>query len=158
MDEPFFTRPGEGERIGPRGYRVLAELPHIEALDLSFGPDFEGVDPHTHADHTDSFYVLEGEFEFLQDGNWHRVGPGTFLSVPPNAEHGFRTCGAAVRVLNFHTPNAGFISHADRRCLAVGAARAGRRSIRSEREPAGAGSCRVLRNGASTESRRAGLL
>jgi mannose-6-phosphate isomerase-like protein (cupin superfamily) len=109
MDEPFFTRPGEGERIGARGYRVLAELPHIEALDLSFGPDFEGVDPHTHADHTDSFYVLEGEFEFLQDGNWHRAGPGTFLSVPPNVEHGFRACGVAVRVLNFHTPNAGFI-------------------------------------------------
>jgi mannose-6-phosphate isomerase-like protein (cupin superfamily) len=109
MDEPFFTRPGEGERIGSRAYRVLAELPDIEALDLSFGPDFEGVDPHTHADHTDSFYVLEGELEFLQDGNWHRVGPGTFLSAPPNVEHGFRSCGVAVRVLNLHTPNAGFI-------------------------------------------------
>ena len=111
MDELFLTRPKEGERIGPRGYRVLAELPHIEALDLSFGPDFEGVDPHTHSDHTDSFYVLEGEFEFLQGGEWQRVGPGTFISVPPNVEHGFRPCGGttAVRVLNFHTPNAGFI-------------------------------------------------
>ena len=55
--------------------------------------DFEGVDPHTHPDHTDSFYVLEGEVEFLQDGEWHRAGPGTFLSVPPNVEHGFRPCG-----------------------------------------------------------------
>ena len=79
---PVITRPGEGERIGRRGHRVLVELPQIEVLGLSFGPDFEGVDPHTHADHTDSFYVLEGEFEFLQDGDWRRVGPGTFLSVP----------------------------------------------------------------------------
>ena len=111
MGEPFFTRPGEGERIGRRGYRVLAELPQIEALELSFGPDFEGVDPHMHADHTDSFYVLEGEFEFLHDGEWHRVEPGTFLSVPPNVEHGFRPCGVGpVRVLNVHTPNAGFIA------------------------------------------------
>jgi quercetin dioxygenase-like cupin family protein len=108
MDEPFFTRPGEGERTR-HGHRVLAELPHIEALELSFGPDFEGVDPHTHATHTDSFYVLEGEVEFLLGGEWSRVGPGTFLSVPPNVEHGFRPCGSAFRLLNFHTPYDGFI-------------------------------------------------
>jgi quercetin dioxygenase-like cupin family protein len=107
MDEAYFIRPGEGERI--RRHRVLAELPHIEALDLFFPAGFEGVDPHTHADHTDSFYILEGEVEFLQDGEWHRVGPGTFLSVPPNVEHGFRPCGSDIRLLNFHTPNAGFI-------------------------------------------------
>jgi mannose-6-phosphate isomerase-like protein (cupin superfamily) len=109
MDEPFFIRPGEGERIEPRGHRVLAELPQIEALELAFGPEFEGVDAHAHADHTDSFYVLEGELEFLQNGEWHRVGPGSFLAVPPNVEHGFRPCGVAVRILNFHTPSAGFI-------------------------------------------------
>ena len=109
MEEPFFTRPGEGERIGPRGHCVLAELPHIEALELSFGPDFEGVDLHTHADHTDSFYVLEGEVEFFESGEWHRAGPVTFLSVPPNVEHGFRPCGEPFRLLNFHTPRVGFI-------------------------------------------------
>jgi quercetin dioxygenase-like cupin family protein len=107
MEEPFFIRPGEGERI--RQHRVLAELPHIEALELFFPADFEGVDPHTHAGHTDSFYVLEGEVEFFQDGEWHRVGPGSFLSVPPNIEHGFRPAGTAIRLLNFHTPNDGFI-------------------------------------------------
>jgi quercetin dioxygenase-like cupin family protein len=109
MDEPYFIRPGEGERVGRYEHRVLSELPHIEALELFFPADFEGVDPHTHPDHTDSFYILEGEVEFLQDGEWHRVGPGTFLSVPPNVEHGFRPAGTAVRLLNFHTPNVGFI-------------------------------------------------
>ena len=109
MGEPFFTRPGEGERVGSHGHRVLAELPHIEALELSFPADFSGVDPHTHADHTDSFYVLEGEVEFLQDGAWQRAAPGTFLSVPPNVEHGFRPCGSSFRLLNFHTPHDGFI-------------------------------------------------
>jgi quercetin dioxygenase-like cupin family protein len=109
MDEPYFIRPGEGEQVGRYNHRVLSELPHIEALELSFPADFEGVDPHTHPDHTDSFYVLEGEVEFLQDGEWHRVGPGTFLSVPPNVEHGFRPAGTAIRLLNFHTPNVGFI-------------------------------------------------
>ena len=109
MDEPYFIRPGEGERAGRYGHRVLAELPHIEALELSFPAAFEGVDPHTHPDHSDSFYVLEGDIEFFQDGEWHRAGPGTFLSVPPNVEHGFRPAGTAIRLLNFHTPNVGFI-------------------------------------------------
>jgi quercetin dioxygenase-like cupin family protein len=107
MDEPFFTRPGEGERI--RQHRVLAELPHIEALELSFPADFEGVDPHTHATHTDSFYVLEGEVDFYRDGEWHLAAPGTFVSMPPNVEHGFRPAGTAIRLLNFHTPYDGFI-------------------------------------------------
>jgi quercetin dioxygenase-like cupin family protein len=104
MDEAYFIRPGEGERVASRGHRVLAELPH-----------FEGVDPHTHSDHTDSFYVLEGELEFLQDGEWQRVGPGTFLSVPPNVEHGFRPCGSSFRLLNFHTPRVGFIERLRKR-------------------------------------------
>ena len=109
MDEPFFIRPGEGERVGQYEHRVLAELPHIEALELSFPADFEGVDPHTHPDHTDSFYVLEGDVEFFQDDEWHRTGPGTFLSMPPNVEHGFRPAGTAIRLLNFHTPHDRFI-------------------------------------------------
>jgi quercetin dioxygenase-like cupin family protein len=109
MEETFFIWPGEGERVASRGHRVLAELPQLEALELSYGPDFEGVDPHTHADHADSFYVVEGELEFFLDGAWHRSGPGTFLSVPPNVEHGFRPCGTSFRLLNIHAPNVGFI-------------------------------------------------
>jgi quercetin dioxygenase-like cupin family protein len=109
MGEAYFIRPGEGERIGERGHRVLAELPQIEALELSFDPGFEGVDAHIHTDHADSFYVLEGEVEFLQDGEWRRAGPGTFLSVPPNVEHGFRPCGTSFRLLNIHAPGVGFI-------------------------------------------------
>ena len=110
MEEPFFIRPGEGEQIGRYGHRVLAELSQIQALELSFPADFEGVDPHIHPDHTDSFYVLEGEVEFFLRGEWHRAGPGTFLSVPPNVEHGFRPAGVPIRLLNFHTPpHVGFI-------------------------------------------------
>jgi hypothetical protein len=55
--------PEDGERVsrGPRDHRILAELPELEVVELRFGPDFEGVEPHSHADHVDSFYVLEGE-------------------------------------------------------------------------------------------------
>jgi quercetin dioxygenase-like cupin family protein len=109
VEDTFFIWPGEGERVASRGHRVLSELPEIEALELSYEPDFEGVDPHTHPDHADSFYVIEGEVEFFLGDAWHRAGPGTFLSVPPNIRHGFRPCGVPFRLLNFHTPNVGFV-------------------------------------------------
>ena len=107
MDEPVFLPAGEGERI--RAHRVLGELRDIEALDLSFPADFEGVDPHRHPDHSDSFYVLEGEVEFFVGDEWRRAGPGTFVSIPRNVEHGFRPAGTAIRLLNFHTPHVGFV-------------------------------------------------
>jgi quercetin dioxygenase-like cupin family protein len=107
MDEPVFLPAGDGEPI--RAHRVLGELADIEAIELFFPADFEGVDPHTHADHSDSFYVLEGEVEFFLGGRWRRVGPGAYVSIPRDVEHGFRPAGTAIRLLNFHTPRVGFV-------------------------------------------------
>lgn len=86
----FFTRRAEGERIGSRGYRVPAELPQIEALELTFGPDFE----------------------VMLDGEWHRVERGTFLSrcLRTWSTGSGRVAVRVVCILNFHTPNAGFLA------------------------------------------------
>ena len=111
MEKPYFMRPGEGERLdrGYRSGRVLGELPHLEVIELTFEPGFEGVDPHSHPDHTDSFYILEGEVEFFQDDEGQRVGPRTFLSVTTDVEHAVPPCGRPDRVLNIHAPRVGFI-------------------------------------------------
>jgi quercetin dioxygenase-like cupin family protein len=109
--EAFFAGPDDGEVVQDdvRRHRFLAELPDLEVLDSTYEAGWEGVDPHTHADHTDSFFVLEGEVEFLLDGEWRRGGPGTFLSVPPGIVHGFRNPGPGrIRVLNIHAPKVGF--------------------------------------------------
>ena len=70
--------PDDGERVErpERAHRILCELPGLEVIDMRFGPGFEGVDPHTHADHADCFYVLEGEAEFMIGGEQlqHRAG------------------------------------------------------------------------------------
>ena len=107
--DPVALPPGEGEQLG--NHRVLAELPEYEAILLSYDTDFEGVDPHTHDDHVDAFFVLEGEVEFFVEGEWIRGGPGTFVAAPPGVEHGFtkRDEGTA-RFLNIHAPNVGFIA------------------------------------------------
>jgi quercetin dioxygenase-like cupin family protein len=110
--EAIVLLPDEGEQSARRNglRRILAELPELEVLDLGFDADWEGVDPHTHDDHVDSFFVLDGEVEFLVEGETIRGGPGTWVSVPRGVVHGFRNPGPdRIRVLNIHAPHAGFI-------------------------------------------------
>jgi mannose-6-phosphate isomerase-like protein (cupin superfamily) len=105
--------PEGGERLerGARSHRVLCELPDMEALELRFGPDFEGVDLHTHTDHTDSFYVISGKAEFTIDGRTMRAGPGGFVAAPSGTVHGFRNAGDGELVLlNFHAPHTGWVA------------------------------------------------
>jgi quercetin dioxygenase-like cupin family protein len=107
----IFLGPDDGERVarGPRNHRILAELPELEVVELSFGPEFEGVEPHTHSDHIDSFYVLMGEAEFTVGDEVFRTGPGGYAAAPPGVRHGFRNAGnGELRMLNLHAPNVGF--------------------------------------------------
>jgi quercetin dioxygenase-like cupin family protein len=109
MADGIVLRPGEGEALRkPGGGRlavVKAGLPHVAVLEFTIEGPFEGPDPHTHADETDSFYVLEGELEFFVEGEWLRGGPGTFVSAPPGVEHAFAKRDAGTcRVLNIHAP------------------------------------------------------
>ena len=103
--------PDDGEKVarGPRNHRILVELPELEVVELQFGPDFEGVEPHSHADHVDSFYVLDGEAEFVIEDEVFRVGPGAYVAAPIGVVHGFRNAGDGdLRMLNVHAPNTGF--------------------------------------------------
>jgi quercetin dioxygenase-like cupin family protein len=100
----------EGEKIprGPRYHRVLAELPELEVIDARFGPGFN-VEPHTHRDHVDSFYVLDGEAEFTLGDEVVRAVAGTWVAAPIGIVHGFRNTGdRELRILNIHAPNTGF--------------------------------------------------
>ena len=103
--------PGDGEKVerAARAHRILAELPELEVVELRFGPEFEGVESHTHPDHVDSFFVLEGEAEFTVEDDAFRAGPGSYIAAPPGVRHGFRNAGdGELRMLNVHAPNVGF--------------------------------------------------
>ena len=110
-NDGIVVQPGDGERLsrGPRYHRILAELPELEVVDLRFGPDFEGVPSHSHADQVDSFYVIEGEAEFVVGDQVVRAGPGTYVAAPVGVTHGFRNIGdGELRMLNIHAPGMGF--------------------------------------------------
>jgi mannose-6-phosphate isomerase-like protein (cupin superfamily) len=118
-DASWDTRSVEGIAIGRDGgelvarrsrhHRILAELAEPEVVELRFGPDFEGVEPHTHDDFVDSFFVLDGEAEFTVGDALFRADAGSFVAAPPGVRHGFRNAtGGELRLLNIHAPNAGF--------------------------------------------------
>jgi quercetin dioxygenase-like cupin family protein len=91
-------------------HRILCDLPQLSAIDMTFLPAFEGVDPHTHSDHVDAFYVLDGRVEFRVADEQRVAGAGTFFAAPPNSVHGFRNAEAEpIRLLNLHAPPAGFV-------------------------------------------------
>ncbi len=103
--------PEGGEKVvrAARHHRILAELPELEAIELRFGPDFEGVALHSHDDHVDSFYVLEGEAEFTVEDEVFHARPGSWVAAPVGVVHGFRNAGdGELRLLNVHAPNVGF--------------------------------------------------
>jgi quercetin dioxygenase-like cupin family protein len=110
--DAVLTRPDEAETLESdvSMHRVLCDLPQLTAIDMTFQPEFEGVDPHTHPDHADAFYVLEGLVEFRVGDEPRVAGPETFVAAPPETVHGFGVAGPEpIRLLNLHAPPAGFI-------------------------------------------------
>jgi quercetin dioxygenase-like cupin family protein len=102
---------GEGERVGHEttSHLIKGELDELSVFEMTFFPEFEGVDPHTHDDLADAFLVLEGEGDFTVADEVHCLGPGCFIAAPPGARHGFAVAGSGpLRVLNLHAPDRGF--------------------------------------------------
>jgi quercetin dioxygenase-like cupin family protein len=68
-----------------------------------------GPPPHTHREHEEAFYVLEGEFEFFL-GDDHAAAPtGTLIVVPRGTRHHFRgTPGSRLLVVAIPGGLAGF--------------------------------------------------
>jgi mannose-6-phosphate isomerase-like protein (cupin superfamily) len=105
--------PDGGERLERRLIEnvIRAETTQISLFELTFDETWEGVDSHSHDDHIDSFFLLEGEVDFLLGDETVRAGVDSYVAAPPNVTHGFRPVAPA-RFLNIHAPDAGFASRA----------------------------------------------
>ena len=61
---PLLTPPGEGEVVTDRPEKTLRILGELDELILTwfrYAAGEHGPEQHVHHDHTDAFYVLEGE-------------------------------------------------------------------------------------------------
>jgi mannose-6-phosphate isomerase-like protein (cupin superfamily) len=73
-------------------------------------PNVPGPPPHFHAKTNELFMVLEGEMEFIIDGNPITVNKGESVDLPPNSVHTFKNDGnIACQWVNIHSPK-GFLS------------------------------------------------
>ncbi len=97
---------GEGETL--HGSRRVATIKvasdELSLIELDLDPAFGGPGPHTHDDHTDAFYVLEGTAELLVDGRRVVAEAGTFVAATPGVEHTFTSGPAGARLLDIHAP------------------------------------------------------
>jgi quercetin dioxygenase-like cupin family protein len=101
---------GEGEELEAhnRLATIKIEREELSLVEFELEPGFEGPEPHTHHEHVDSFYVLEGEAEFLFGGQKLLLGAGSFVAAPPGVEHTFSSGPGSSRLLDVHAPGSGF--------------------------------------------------
>ena len=100
--EAIVLRPGEGETY--RISVVKTARPELSVLEVTVPPG-TNVAPHVHRKHSDAFYVLEGELEFVVGEEVVRAEVGAYVLSPPGVVHGFRNTRAEpARVLNLHAP------------------------------------------------------
>jgi quercetin dioxygenase-like cupin family protein len=106
----ILLEPGEGEALeaNSRVATIKVGRDELSLIEFELEPEFTGPEPHSHDDHVDSFYVLDGTVEFLVDGETLRLGAGSFVAAPPGVAHAFSSGGGRSRLLNIHAPSRGF--------------------------------------------------
>jgi mannose-6-phosphate isomerase-like protein (cupin superfamily) len=109
--EAVVLGPGEGERLeaDTRVATIKAGRDELSLVEFELEPGFEGPEPHAHRDQVDSFYVLEGNPQFLVGEEKIRLGAGSFVAAPIGVVHTFSNPGPEhARLLNVHAPSNNF--------------------------------------------------
>ena len=98
-------------RTAAREVSILLARPEITITHARYAAGQQVAGPHIHHQHTDAFYVLEGEltFEVGREAETITIGAGGFLAAPPRVAHSFRTgSDRPARWLTIHANDGGF--------------------------------------------------
>ena len=111
MSDPTALDPDGGQRLDLFGATLTIKAATSDTagayslIDGVFQPGGFAPLPHTHRDEEESFYVLDGEFEFSVGTSRFRGSRGAFVLVPRGLRHGFVNAGDdAGRLLIIHSP------------------------------------------------------
>lgn len=97
-DIPARTHPDRTYWLGPElvSIDLTADETNGElGMFTSVVPPMGGPPPHVHRFESETFYVLDGTFEFFVDGEFHVRRAGGTAYVPAGTPHTFRNIGAA---------------------------------------------------------------
>ncbi len=108
--QPRIVMPGDAETLRPFGIdmKVLLGAEHtggtFSAIVAEIKPG-EGPPLHLHRDREEYFYVLEGTYQLIVNGNETTVGPGTLVFVPRGTVHAFMNVASTLgKVLEWTIP------------------------------------------------------
>lgn len=106
----YVLQPGAGRPIGRGEHPLLVKADGeltggafslIETHDRGVGPPL-----HIHRDAAEAFYVLDGEYVMVLDGNEFVCPAGSFVFVPAGTAHTFRMGPMLCRKFNLYVPAA----------------------------------------------------
>jgi quercetin dioxygenase-like cupin family protein len=123
---PAITLPGAGKVIRAFGDEVTVLLSGEQTggaftMVLSVTPPGGGPPPHYHMKEDEWFYVQEGRVEFLVNGEWQEVPPGTSAFMPRESKHTFRNVGDTPLRMIIHAAPSGFETFFERAAEAFNA-------------------------------------
>ena len=104
----------DGERIlhnDSREISILLARKEVTITHARYSAGEQVAGPHVHHEHTDAFYVLEGEltFEIGREAKTITVSSGGFVAAPPGVAHSFRNdSDRPARWLTIHAHDGGF--------------------------------------------------
>lgn len=106
MTAPIVLQPREGEStdLAIAEFSVKADSEATSgAYSFVEASGTIGATPHVHHGHDEAYYVVEGRVTFLLGDDPTTVGAGSFILVPRETMHAFRSDGEA-RLLILHSP------------------------------------------------------
>jgi len=112
--EPIIVPAGTGSFVDLGDHRAHAKITALQSagtmLFAETEADFQGgVPAHTHAREDETFFILEGRFEFVIGGQAIEAGPRDTVFGPRNVSHSWRcTSLEGGRFLLLITPGANF--------------------------------------------------
>jgi mannose-6-phosphate isomerase-like protein (cupin superfamily) len=108
---PFSLNPGDGQQLDIFDLKLTMKASSAETSGMYslfegiWQPGGFGPLPHIHKSEDESFYVLEGQFDFHIGDETMRAEQGTFLMVPRGTLHSFTVAGESpARLLFLHSP------------------------------------------------------
>lgn len=110
MNEPLVLPPGQGAHLKLADAELTLKATSRDTggtyslIEGVWQPSGFGPLPHLHRESWESFYVLEGQFDFLLGDEKLILDPGSFIVVPPGVLHWFTAANGPARLMFMHMP------------------------------------------------------
>ena len=89
------------------GHRVTSSMTtsDYDLVQIETPPHTPGPPPHVHQKYTEFFLVIEGEAEFILNGEKKTLKAGSSVDIPPGSAHTYRNSSdQPCKMINIHSP------------------------------------------------------